>query len=89
MTLITVLLVFLTGYVFGAWIIPFCDNLFNTIAVLFQMIQGKMAVKITEDSVKATKLKQDLEDKGTNSPAHVVGFVIPDETEEEEYDDED
>ncbi len=47
-----------------------------------------MAVKITEDSVKATKLKQSLEEKEKNS-TRVVGFVIPDEIEEDEYEEDD
>lgn len=87
-TLITILLVFLAGYAFCAWGVPLLDNFFNTIAVWFQKIQGKMAVKITEDSVKATKLKQSLEEKGNDS-TRVVGFVIPDEIEEEDYEEDD
>jgi len=54
------------------------------------MIQGKMAVKITEDSVKAEKIKKEL---GEGYSANkVIGFSIPDpdleeEDEDEEYDD--
>ena len=89
-TLITILLVFLAGYVLCAWGVPLLDNLFNTIAVFFQLLQGKMAVKITEYSVKTTRLKDQLGDKDAQSSTHVVGFVIPDqEEEEEEYYEED
>ena len=47
-----------------------------------------MAVKITEDSVKATKLKKELEEPEPIS-THVVGFTIPTkEEDEEEYEDD-
>lgn len=45
-----------------------------------------MAVEITEDSVKANKLKQDLEDKSDSSRA--IGFMISSEEEDDEYEDE-
>ena len=88
-TLITVLLVFLAGFAFASWGVPFFDNLLNTIAVWFQKIQGKMAVTITEDSVKATKLKQELEKTEQVSNSHAIGFVISNEEEEEEEEYED
>ncbi len=89
MILITILLVFFTGYAFCAWIVPFLDNLFNTIAIGFSRIQGKMAVKITEDSVTVTKLKRELNSKEEDeAPARVLGFVIPEENEDEEYEDD-
>ena len=87
MTLITILLVFLAGFAFASWGVPFLDNVFNTFAVWIQKIQGKMAIKITEDSVKATKLKKELEEPSPVS-THVVGFTIPSEEEEEEYEDD-
>lgn len=48
-----------------------------------------MAVKITENSVKATKLKKELEEPEASS-TQVVGFTIPikEEEEEEEYEDD-
>ena len=47
-----------------------------------------MAVKITEDSVKANKLKQELEDK-PDSTSRAIGFMISNEEEDDnEYEDE-
>lgn len=88
--LITILLVFLMGYALCAWGVPFLDNVFNTIAVFFQLIQGKMAVKITADSVKAAKLKEAL-DKHGDENTRVIGFSLPvvsEEEEEEEYEED-
>lgn len=49
-----------------------------------------MAVTITEDSVKAMKLKKELEkDSEEGTQTRVVGFMIPNETEEEEYEEDD
>lgn len=48
-----------------------------------------MAVKITEDSVTVTKLKRELNPKEEDeTPARVLGFVIPEENEDEEYEDD-
>ena len=86
----TILLIFLAGYAFGVWGAQFIDNIFTTITLWFQMIQGRMAVKITEDSVKAERIKKEL---GEGYSANkVIGFSIPDpdleeEDEDEEYDD--
>jgi hypothetical protein len=87
--LITILLVFCIGYALCAWGVPFLDNVFNTIAVFFQLLQGKMAVKITADSVKAAKLKEALNKDGENT--RVIGFALPnpiEEEEDEEYEDD-
>ena len=84
---ITILLVFLAGYAFCAWGVPFLDNIFNTFAVFVQRLQGILAVKITEDSVKVTKLKQEMTEKAES--ARAIGFVIPDEIEDEEYEEDD
>ena len=48
-----------------------------------------MAVKITEDSVKASKLKKSLEEE-TGEKSRAIGFFIQDDEveEEEEYDDD-
>ena len=83
--LITILLVFLAGFAFASWGVPFLDNLFNTLAVWFQKAQGKMAVTITDDSVKAAKLKRSLQD---NEKTRAIGFTILNEEEEEEYEDD-
>lgn len=49
-----------------------------------------MAVIITEDSVKAMKLKKELEDSSdSGTSTRVVGFMIPDETEEDDYEEDD
>ena len=87
--LITILLVFLAGYAFCAWGVPFLDNVSNTLTVWFQKIQGRMAVKITEDSVKASKLKKSLKEE-TGEKSRAIGFFIQDDEveEEEEYDDD-
>ena len=50
-------------------------------------MQGRLAVKITEDSVKVTKLKQEMTEKAES--ARAIGFVIPDEIEDEEYEEDD
>ena len=47
-----------------------------------------MAVEITEDSVKANKLKSELEESSEQISTHVVGFTIPNEEEEEYYEDD-
>ena len=80
--LITILLVFFIGYAVCAWGVPLLDNIFNTIAVFFQLIQGKIAVKITADSVKAMKLKKQLADSNETS-TRAIGFMIPEEEEVE------
>lgn len=82
---ITILLMFLFGYAFCAWGVPVLDSLFNTIALLFQALQGKIAIKITEDSVKVEKLKQELGEDKNLSSTHSIGFIIPEEDEEEDY----
>lgn len=89
--LITILLVFCIGYAICAWGVPLLDNIFNTIAIFFQLIQGKMAVKITEDSVKATKLKEALTKDKEEENTRVIGFSLPnfiEEEEEESYEDD-
>lgn len=88
--LITILLVFFIGYAFCAWGVPLLDNVFNTIAVFFQLLQGKMAVKITEDSVKASKIKEALKEDGKEESTRVIGFSMPNliEEEEEYYEDD-
>lgn len=86
--LITILLVFLAGYALCAWGVPLLDNLFNTLAVFFQWLQGMMAVKITKDSVKANKLKQKMDDLSQKSSVHAIGFALPEEEEEEYYEDD-
>lgn len=86
--LIIILLVFLAGYAFSAWGVALLDSLVNTIVIFFQLIQGKMAVKITEDTVKATKLKAELENQQEESHACAIGFSIPVEEEEIYEDDE-
>ena len=83
--LITILLVFLAGFAFCEWGVPLLDNFFNTIAVWFQRKQSKMAVTITEDSVAAAKLKQELHPQDDESTS-VIGFSILDETEDDEDD---
>ena len=88
--LITILLVFFIGYAFCAWGVPLLDNVFNTIAIFFQLIQGKMAVKITEDSVKASKIKEALKEDREET-TRVIGFSMPnliEEEEEEEYEED-
>lgn len=80
--LITILLVFLAGFAFCEWGVPLLDNFFNTIAIWFQQKQGKMAVTITEDSVTAAKLKQELHPQIDESTS-VIGFTIPDEIEDD------
>jgi len=45
-----------------------------------------MAVDITEDSVSAAKLKQEL--GGSSALTSVVGFAIPNEVEEDYYENE-
>lgn len=48
-----------------------------------------MAVKITEDSAKAAKLKKEIEDEPESASTRVVGFAIPSkEKDEEEYEDD-
>lgn len=83
MIAITILLVFLAGYAFCAWGVPFLDNIGNTLTVWFQKIQGKMAVIITEYSVQASQLKKDTKEEVST---HAVGFVIPSEYEEDDED---
>lgn len=47
-----------------------------------------MAVEITEDSVKASKLKKELDDFGSST--HAIGFMTSNEIEddEEEYEED-
>lgn len=87
MTLITILLVFILGYAFGAWGVTFLDNLINTIAVLFQVLQGKMAVVVTRDAVTATKIKQEI-DPSDETGTRAIGFTISTEEDEDEYEDD-
>ena len=47
-----------------------------------------MAVKITEDSVKANKLKQSLKEDSDDKSRAIGFFIEDDETEEEEYEDD-
>lgn len=46
-----------------------------------------MAVKITEDSVKASKIKEALKEDDKEETTRVIGFSMPNliEEEEEEY----
>lgn len=47
-----------------------------------------MVEKTTESSVKITKLKQSLEDESASSDVRAIGFVIPEENEEYNYEDD-
>ena len=50
-----------------------------------------MAVKITEDSVKATKLKEALTKDKEEENTRIIGFSLPnliEEEEEESYEDD-
>ena len=50
-----------------------------------------MAVKITEDSVKASKIKEALKEDGKGETTRVIGFSMPnliEEEEEEEYEED-
>lgn len=55
-----------------------------TIQIWFQGLQGKMAVKITEDQVKVAQLTEGKDQIKTS----VIGFTVPSNEEEECYEDD-
>lgn len=78
------LFIFLLGFFFSAWGGPLLDNMFNTIAAWFQVLQSNMTVKIAKNQAKVAELTKSKD--GNKSLA--IGFTIPQEEEECE-DDED
>ena len=52
------------------------------------MIQGKMAIIITKDSVDANKIK-DSYDNGSDHKSAAIGFAISTQEEDDFYEEED
>lgn len=44
-----------------------------------------MAVTVTQDAVKATKIKQEIENTNGDEDTRVIGFTISGEEEEDDY----
>lgn len=75
---------FIAGILFVQIVIPILDGIAALFLALVELIKGRINIDIVKSSVKIQKLKDSLDDDG---PKRTIGFVIPEETEEEEEDD--
>ena len=75
---------FIAGILFVQIVIPILDGIAALFLALVELIKGRINIDIVKSSVKIQKLKDSLDD---DDPKRAIGFVVPEETEEEEEDD--
>lgn len=75
---------FIAGILFVQIVIPILDGIAALFLALVELIKGRINIDIVKSNVKIQKLKDSLDDDG---PKRAIGFVVPEETEEEEEDD--
>ena len=72
---------------FNQWLMPLFDSLFAILLQYCEVIKGRLVEKTTVSTINIAKLNKEVEETGLQSSSSAIGFVIPDEREEE-YDDE-
>ena len=75
---------FIAGILFVQIVIPILDGIAALFLALVELIKGRINIDIVKSSVKIQKLKDSLDDDG---PKRAIGFVVSEETEEEDEDD--
>ena len=73
---------FLLGMLTVSYIFPIMDKLVELILTFLEMVKGLITVKITAINCQIAKL-QESDDE---SPVRIVGFVAPEEKEDENED---
>ena len=79
-----ILIIFLLGIGFSLIVIPIIQSFTDIIYLFSELIKAKISVAITKYNVQITELSNPAEEVRTNA----VGFSIPDESDEELYDDD-
>jgi hypothetical protein len=74
---------FIAGILFVQIVIPILDGIAALFLSLVELIKGRINIDIVKSNVKIQKLKDSLDD----GPKRAIGFVVPEETEEEDEDD--
>ena len=74
---------------FAQWIGPLLDSIFAILLQFCEVIKGRLVEKTTQSSINIAKLNKEAEETGIPTQASAIGFVIPDESEEYDDDDED
>ena len=68
---------------------PLFDSLFAILLQYCEVIKGKLVERTTISTINIAKLNKEAEETGIHTTqSSAIGFVIPDESEEQ-YDDED
>ena len=73
---------FLFGMLTVGYIFPILDKMLEIILTYLEMVKGKITVKITELKCQIEKLQD--EEEGT--PKNIIGFVAPEEKDDENED---
>lgn len=79
---IEALLFFILGLAFSQWVGVLFDSLVKLLCTLLEANSANASLRIAE----ANKKIQEYQLDSTDNQAHVIGFSLPEETEEEYYD---
>lgn len=83
--IIYILIAFLAGILFINLVYPLLDTIFSWITISIEARKQALAVKMA----KQQKEIEELTGKKDEQNLHVVGFQVPTQEEEEEYEEED
>lgn len=84
--IIYILIAFLAGIIFMNELYPLFDQLISTISMRLDVSKAKMALKVAELNSEAQKLQDEKKEK---SSIRAIGFTIPTEDEDDDYEEED
>ena len=73
---------FLSGMLTVGYIFPVLDKMLEIILTYLEMVKGKITVKITELKCQIEK----LQDEEGETPKNIIGFVAPEEKDDENED---
>ena len=73
---------FLLGMLTVGYIFPILDKMLEIILTYLEMVKGKITVKITELKCQIEKLQDEEEE----TPKNIIGFVVPEEKDDENED---
>lgn len=78
------LLTFIFGVIFTQWIVPLVDGFINVLLQYFEAKKSPYVLQVQKDTNELTKLKQELTNE--DNSLEQIGFVIPNEEEDDEND---
>lgn len=88
MIFIFLLLIFVIGIIFVSFILPIIDGIVGVILQQFEVWKSAMALELTQNSVKTHELQQQIENPQKGQQTQVIGFVLDEEEELEENDED-